>query len=289
MELYLVIGPSKSGKTTIAKSILESRDKPIFCVADRTGELGERYQACSWDAVKTLSGCCCLVDDLIATSQSQFVSLQNLLCFAASHTDVCPVVICTHIVVKNNISALLSAVHTIIFTADKANISSLSTVLSHFKFDKAVKKEIEDRFLSSNRSYGRFILEVKKRTAAWAEDGTPGLALAPTSDGGETLKEELTPHISAARLLARAADPDGAMLLYDLIYPRLPAEIKDSDYCLHLKSPSRGEVVINFVDFLYMCVEGDGERPSVEMRSFFKYLQTFVTVPKRLIVNPHMQ
>jgi hypothetical protein len=232
------------------------------------------------------------VDDLIATSQSQFVSLQNLLCFAASHTDVCPVVICTHIVVKNNISALLSAVRTIIFTADKANISSLSTVLSHFKFDKAVKKEIEERFLSSNRSYGRFVLEVKKRTAAWAEDGTPGFAhlTTPVTESMQgALQEEPTPSISAARLLARAADPEGAMLIYDFIYPRLPADIKDSDYCLHLKSPSRGEVVINFIDFVYLCVEGDGERPSVEMRSFFKYLQTFVTVPKRLIVNPHLQ
>jgi hypothetical protein len=297
MELYLIIGPSNSGKTTIAKAILESSGKPIFCLGgDRTVQLGDRYQECSWGAVETLSSCSVLVDDLIATSPSKFVALQSLLCYVASHSDVKPVVICTHLVSKNNIAGLLSAVKMIVFTADKGNIRALSTVLSHFKFEKSAKSEIEANFLGFSARFGRFTLDVQNRSSKWSTDPPPPSLrkeIKEEEEEEETEEEEevnTTPPVSASRLLARASDPEAAVLLYDLIYPRLPSRIKDRDHCIRLKSGLRGgrEVVINFLDFIFLMVEAD-EKPSAEMRSFFNYVQSLVAVPRRLFINMHMQ
>jgi hypothetical protein len=294
MELYLIVGPAGSGKTTAARRILESGGKPIFCVADRTGQLGDKYQTCAWSEVGKLSGCSLLVDDLIGVSQKHFLCLQNLLCYSNTHDDVSPIVICTHLVSKNNVTGLLPAVKKILFTANTANVSALSTVLTHFKFDKATKKKIVDAFLTSGRQFGSFVLDLQSRTAEW---GTENVQSGSGGEVGEQQEDNFTPPpppppptVPAERLLARAADPDAAVILYELIWPRLPDNARGRDYCLRLKSGARGgeEVVINLMDLIF-CLTDPEERPSIELSSLYNYVRTLVAIPRRLVANQYMQ
>jgi energy-coupling factor transporter ATP-binding protein EcfA2 len=280
MELLLFVGPSGSGKTTLAKRLLERQGKPIYAVDDKTGQLGESYRSCTWEQVGQLKSCCVLVDDLIATSPSQFVCLQNLLCYAAAHSDVSPVVICTHIVNKNNISGLLSSVKKIVFTPHKANVRSLATVLSHFKFDQKTRREMEERFLSSSAQYGQFTLDLEARTLV-----PEGLTSDPSADSTmEGLPKEAAP-LSPSRMLTRSADPEAANLLFEFVWDRIPKELKLPDYCVGLRVRITGEkLVINFVDFIFLLVDPDAI-PTREMSGFYKYVNTLMNVPRSLINN----
>jgi energy-coupling factor transporter ATP-binding protein EcfA2 len=282
MELLFVIGPSGSGKTTLARSLLERQGKPIYAVDDKTGQLGDLYRSCSWDQVKQLKSCCILVDDLIATSQAQFVCLQNLLCYAAAHSDISPIVICTHMVNKNNISGLLGSVRKILFTPHKANVRSLATVLSHFKFDQKTRRDMEERFLSSSAKYGQFTLDLEARTLV-----PEGLISGAATKAAEASSE--VPPLCTARMLARSADPEASNLLFNFVWGRIPEEIKLPDYCVRMKVKATDEeVVVNILDFIFLLVDPD-ETPTRVMSGFYKYVGTLMNIPKSLINNCNLQ
>jgi molybdopterin-guanine dinucleotide biosynthesis protein len=96
LDVALVIGRSESGKTTLAKSLLEKQEKPVRVVNDSSGDLDPGWETCNWSDLERLEGVAVLVEDVVAATQTEFAHLQRLLSVGCHPRSVGPVYILCH-------------------------------------------------------------------------------------------------------------------------------------------------------------------------------------------------
>jgi hypothetical protein len=169
MRKILIIGASGSGKSQTTRLLLRDSPLPTFVINDRDSQHGD-YIPLEFDQVLTKSDCNVVVEDLIDCTPAQLSVLQTLCNYNARHNRIATTILVAHSVTKNGIAALLQYLTHVLFMTTRSTVSSLSYVLTHYRFAKSVRAGMQDRFLrdvaaeTTGRRYGHWVLDVERGT-----------------------------------------------------------------------------------------------------------------------------
>jgi hypothetical protein len=281
MQIILLVGLSGSGKTTIAKKIVEDSRVP-FCIVNGDQSdfpASDRTRHLSWDECGGLSQCGVIFEDVVNAKKEEFVTLKNLACVSAHHSSVTPIIIICHAVLGNNLYGILANLTHVFVTLAKGNIKSLLSVLEYYRVTPREREAMERTFLSCEDEFGHFVYDVGRRTL---EQG--GAAAAGKAASAQKKSHILPPQ----RFLELMPRPREATLLFDLIYPSLPkAATSGGNYTLTLKNSASGEPVkINFMDYIN-CLVDEKKVPSRQMKSVHSFVTRILPLPRCIVPNKH--
>jgi hypothetical protein len=285
-KVCLIVGKSESGKTTLAKRLLEGVPGPVRVVNDKTGHFeaatatpgGEKFQSASWEELAKLKNCAVLVEDLIGTTPAEFAALQHLVSYKCHHDSVSPAVLVTHSIQKNNLQGILNYLTHVYFTASKCNVKSLRVVLDDYDLDKRQKESFRRDFRANAEPYGHFCLDVER--------GTFERVRSPSETAATTTRRlPEVPRISPARYLEHTKNPEKALLVFDIVNSRLPQSALGDEYTVKLESKLLGHpVTVSLIDYAD-CATDVSKTPSKELCSFHRYVSSIAHLPSCLVDN----
>jgi hypothetical protein len=277
--VVVIVGPSHSGKSTAARAILgDGAIRRVSVLNDRSDESPAAYERVEWGEADGLRDTALLVEDLIACTDSQFKILQNLCNFSAHHSDCTPILILTHAIQRNGLGGILTYANRVLFTLRRTNASSLGHALDFLKFPKKEKERLVAEFVTASAGEGYGHCELNLESGKFVSKAA---AAAAPAEGKAT-----PPPIDASRYLEHVKDPKKALLLHDLIYPRLSDKIKTAggSYELRLRTKAGEAVRASFVDYLDTLTD-NSKRPTGAMRGVHKFVKEHVLIPDCLIAN----
>jgi hypothetical protein len=293
-KVILVVGKSNSGKSTAARSILgDGRSSRVAVVNDRSDESPPAYERRGWEEVDGLEDTAVLIEDVTDCTEAQFKILQSLCNYGAHHSNLRPILILTHSIQKTGLRGVLAYATHVLLTLCKTNASALGQCLDFLKFPKGEKERLQREFVdaASGDRYG--YCELDLGSGKLVVDASLPRREEAAPDGGDAAAATPPPppRIEASRYLEHLKNPKKALLLHDVIYPRLTDKIKalGGNYELRLVSKSDGRSVsVSFLDYLDTLTD-ESKRPTREMRSVHTYVRKRVLVPDCLISNPAMK
>jgi hypothetical protein len=279
-RVCLIVGKSESGKTTLAKRLLEAVPGPVRVVNDKTGHFqagGEKFQPTSWEELGKLRDCAVLVEDLIGTTPAEFAALQHLVSYKCHHDSVSPAVLVTHSIQKNNLQGILNYLTHVYFTASKCNVKSLRVVLDDYDLDRRQKESFRRDFRANAEPYGHFCLDVER--------GTFERVRSPETAAASATTRRLPEVISPARYLEHTKNPEKALLVFDIVNSRLPQSARGDEYTVKLESKLLGHpVTVSLIDYVD-CATDAAKTPSKELCSFHRYVSSIAHLPSCLVDN----
>ena len=283
LEVFLVIGQSTSGKTTLASKILRSQTRPVVVVNDKTDEM-RSWKKAEWKEVSSLENVAVLVEDVMRCTDVQLAVLAKLVKFQCHHRNVGPVIMVAHTFQHNRMGPVLECATHLIFTTSAVTLRSVVAAADYYKFDSTEKNDMKQKFLSTAKKYGYFVMDLQKRTFVEGEEddfsrllgggGGPTSAVAGAKSG-----------IDVSRYLAHVRNPEKARLVYDIITKSLPVGTIDDHFTVKMHKKKSGEAVeVNLIDFLD-CLMSEKARPSAAYRHFFGYVRKLANFPSCLVEN----
>ena len=129
-SLYLlIIGQSKSGKSTFAKSIISKycdEKREVVVLNDKTKS--RNFKKIDWKDLKLLSNTALIVEDIISCTADQTVQLRTVLDFKGHHHNIWPIIFITHKLWGTNVYGLLSSFKYICLSAKPSSYKALRDI-----------------------------------------------------------------------------------------------------------------------------------------------------------------
>lgn len=283
-EVILVVGSSFSGKTTLARNLLRKTGRPAFVVNGPPTEKEPGFRKADYDECEGLRDCGLLFEDQIATDESQFRTILRQVNWGAHHAGCTPCIVICHSILNTRAYRLMPYCTQIVVTFAKTGIKSLLSVLDYFSVDKDLREEYKRQFLSTVEDYGFFVFDPKRRTFDRGDVmGKPVAAIAnksgkpaARSSVATSRREERSPVPISRYLEIITPEPRRriAQLLFDLIYPAMPEDVRAGGYytlTLYSKKEER-DIVVSMIDYLD-CLTSEKKHAS----SRLKGVHSFVT------------
>ena len=279
MSRTLIVGSSKSGKSTLAKKLAKEKGLPVYvlmCYEDlglNQDELDDdAFRPVSWESVKGLKDACVLVEDLMTLSKEEEKSLRHLLDYFSHHSRL-HCYVCVHHVQGIGIYPMLSSFQTILVTLAKRNLKSLDTLLLYFKYPEVDRKRHTQEFVAQTSKYGYVKFDAATREISFH------------SEEADKAEEN-----SDRKYFAFFKDPIQAEVLFNLVYGAMPKNlIRAKDKCVQLENKKNGKkICISMYDYIYFL--SSEKRPNENIMKLHKVIKSLgIVIPTCMIKNAHMQ
>ena len=278
MSRTLIVGSSKSGKSTLAKKLAKEKGLPVYvlmCYEDlglnQDDQEDDSFRPATWESVKSLKDSCVIVEDLMTLSREEEKSLRHLLDYFSHHSRL-HCFVCCHHVQGIGIYPMLSSFQAIMVTLAKSNLKSLDTLLLYFKFPEADRKKYTQEFVTQTSKYG-FV----KFDAATREITFHG-------------EDEKVFENDAKKYFAFFKEPLQAEVLFNLVYAAMPKNlVRARDHCVQLENKKTRKIIyVSMYDYVYFL--STEKRPSENVLKLHKVIKSLgIIIPTCMIKNAHMQ
>ena len=143
-SLYLlIIGQSKSGKSTFARSIINrycDENREVVVLNDKTRS--KFFKKIDWKDLKNLSNKALIVEDIISCTPDQIVQLRTVLDFKGHHHQLWPIIFITHRLYGTNVYGLLSSFKYICLSAKPSSYRALNDIGRSIGLEEEEKKTV---------------------------------------------------------------------------------------------------------------------------------------------------
>jgi hypothetical protein len=232
-RVYLVMGVSRSGKTTLLKLLTKNLKKPIFILNDRGAQVDSSYVKVTWkDCLEKVKNGALIVEDIITLDANKIDILKELITFYGHHAAISPIYLVVHSATHSAAHRIFAHVDAVYLTGHKANVSTLGRALTYFHMDPQERVKIIKQFTSHTEKFGYFKFDVLERSfhqidptkESWIEASPPHQGSANASANAiheeevalaQRLKEK------AKKMLNFLPNPDKANALFDLLIEKL--------------------------------------------------------------------
>lgn len=297
--MILVVGASFSGKSTIARKLLRESGRVAYVVNGPAVESEAGFRRIDYEDCEALRNCGLLFEDQIGTDEAQFRTILRQVNWGAHHSGVTPCIIISHSILNTRAYRLMPYCTQIVVTLAKTGIKSLLSVLDYFSVDKEQREDYKQQFLSAEGDYGSFVFDPRHRTfelgppkmgkpsssdAAMNKSGLRGVAATSTSSA----KSSTVPISRYLEIIQPESRRKVAQLLFDLIYPAMPADVRSGGYyTLTLQSKKTGkDVVVSMIDYVD-CLTQEKKHASGQLLGVHAYVvkKAGVHIPRCLVLN----
>ena len=283
LDIYLLIGPSSSGKTNLAKQITDSHKQKTLAVNDRDGD-SPFNEKLPWTELENLKDSAVVVEDLISLSKQQLDQLKYLLNYKGHHDNVNPIVLITHSIVANGMSQLLPYITRLIFSASPNCLSSIKRALSYYGFSKEEIDEHLVKFKDRLRPFLFFELGIISRDFSVFSLG--GAKMKPENENENESDWKRIASETSQNLFRHLLDPPMAQTIFDMLIPH----IKEKSFNHHdlsvamVSKKSKRLLKISLVDYIDSLIDNT-KIPSKDLLSFHFYMKKRVLIPESFIKN----
>jgi hypothetical protein len=287
----LLIGRSGSGKTALAKSILEAYgwdydddDDVVYALNDRSDTCP--YQKITWPQLDQISDCALVVEDLIKCSKAQVKQLQELLNFNARHKNIGPVILVAHTLTGNNIYTLLPSFHFVYIAAIRASRVALTQLMITLGFEPEERKTYQQVLKNCSEKFCHLKIDMDTHEVIVTKAGQKAELAKENED--KKVKAARKPNLAttASKYLSDLPEGKKALLLFDMVHPKIPKGKLDPAYLtVQLKNERGEEVILSLIDYLAALTAADGDAEPALLK-FHSYLKSKgVKLPRAYVAN----
>lgn len=302
LSAFLLIGRSKSGKSSLLRSLLKpfqkQYNKKVFLLNDRSRRKNRQnnYTAIEWSEIGKISDCILVVEDIVRASKVQIDLLSETLNHGCHHRRINPLVCVSHSLTGQGIWALVKFFTRVYISAVPGNLESLDYILNKHGFTKEQRTFHAQNLVNNKQPYAHFLYDIDNRSIKKVQyQLEPPDSLEEDEEGGTKKRKRMTlsardqmAQAKAQRYLSVLRNPTQALACFDLLYAKLDKKSvspQTLDVSLHQKG-DRQPVTVSLISYL-ACLTDPKVPASREVWKFHKYCVTLrgIRLPDCYILN----
>lgn len=279
----LCLGPSNSGKSTLAKIILKKRGKPVTLIGGDAKDFKDSGLAISFgtldkDAEK-LKNCSILVDDLFGLRHSENESLRSLLCYGKRHQNLF-LQVNAHSIMHTSLRNLLQHFDILALTKRGGqNSEMVKSIMTVFAIPDTLEQAYTDL-----RPFQYLLIDLKTKhfdVVNQSLEPAQGKNARLLEQRREAIKKAMTPILDLYPQQAAMAKCHLGYILNNIS----PLLVAANDFTMKLQSKhSKRECKVSLLDFLLLA-QSPESLPSRDQLMLKQYLDKMFHTPQALLKN----